>query len=171
MNAVKELPYEAEMRCVCDKYEGDVCYSDLSIELPIFVRLIPEKDRSNFSIADLFAFFKKLSAGQKSMLPALVTLAKLLLVMPATNAESERIFSALKRVKTYMRATTSDDRLNHLMVMHVHKEELDNVNAVDVANSFVERSSDRQQIFGKFVEADIPTKVTLATKATQINSL
>ena len=64
------------------------------------------------------------------MLHSMVTLAKLLLVMPATNAESEQIFSAMTKVKTYMRSTTSDNRLNHLMTLHVHKEELDNVDKV-----------------------------------------
>ena len=43
-------------------------------------------------------------------------------VMPATSAVSERSFSALKRVKTYLRSTVGEGRLNHLMVLHVHKE-------------------------------------------------
>ena len=44
-----------------------------------------------------------------------------MLVMPATNAVSERSFSALKRVKTYLRSNTGEVRLNHLMLLHVHK--------------------------------------------------
>ena len=91
------------------------------------------------------------------MLPSLVTLVKLLLVMPATNAESERIFSAMKRIKTYMRATTSDNRLNHLMIMHVHKDDLDAIDEAKVANDFVERKADRQRIFGKIAQVDIAT--------------
>ena len=31
----------------------------------------------------------------------------------ATNATSERSFSALQRVKTYLRSTTKQERLNH----------------------------------------------------------
>ena len=65
------------------------------------------------------------------------TLGKLLLVMPATNAVSELgSFSALKRVKTYLRSTTGDSRLNHLMMLHVHKEKTDALTLVDVANDF-----------------------------------
>ena len=87
--------------------------------------------------------------------------------MPATNAESERVFSAMKRVKTCMRSTTSDDRLNHLMIMHVHKEMLDELNPVDVANEFVKGAAERHRIFEKFVEVDIPTPKQHSAKATQ----
>ena len=66
-------------------------------------------------------------------------LATLLLLMPATNAVSERSFSALKRVKTYPCATTSHNRLNHLMTLHVHKERTDAINMVVIANDFVQR--------------------------------
>ena len=51
--------------------------------------------------------------------------------MPATNAISERSFSALKRVKTYLRSTTGEGRLNHLMLLHVHKELADSIDQYD----------------------------------------
>ena len=60
-----------------------------------------------------------------------------MVVMPATNAVSERSFSALKRVKTYLRSTTEEGRLNHLMLLHVHKELADDIDMVEVANFFV----------------------------------
>ncbi|XP_072046421.1 zinc finger MYM-type protein 1-like [Amphiura filiformis] len=44
-----------------------------------------------------------LSPGQKALISNAVTLLKLILVMPATNATSERMFSSLRRVKTYLR--------------------------------------------------------------------
>ncbi|KAH3831615.1 hypothetical protein DPMN_104886 [Dreissena polymorpha] len=43
------------------------------------------------------------------------------LVMPATNATSERSFSALRRLKTYLRTSTTQERLTHLMTLHVHR--------------------------------------------------
>ncbi len=41
--------------------------------------------------------------------------------MPATNSSSERSFNALRRVKTYLRGTMLQGRLNNLMVLHVHQ--------------------------------------------------
>ena len=45
-------------------------------------------------------------------------MVKLLLVMPATSAQSERSFSAIQRIKIYLRATISQQQLNHLMFLH-----------------------------------------------------
>ena len=63
--------------------------------------------------------------------------------MPAKNAASERSFSALKRVKTYLRATTKEKRLNHLMILHAHKDKTDKIDLVDAANQFVEWKNNR----------------------------
>ena len=70
--------------------------------------------------------------------------------MPATNAISERSFSALKRVKTYMRSTTTDNILNHLMTLHIHKEKTDMLDLIEIANEFCERNERRKAKFGKF---------------------
>ena len=53
------------------------------------------------------------------------------------NALSERSFSALKRVKTYIRSTTTCNRLNHLMILHVHKERTDALDLEVIGNDFI----------------------------------
>ena len=88
--------------------------------------------------------------ARRSLLSEVIKVAKLLLVMPATNAVSERSFSALKRVKTYLRSTTTDSRMNNLMVLHIHKERVDKLNLIEVANEFVEKNDRRRSLFGKF---------------------
>lgn len=46
--------------------------------------------------------------------------------MPVISAIAKRSFSALKRIRTYLRSTMIEDRLSGLSVMHVHpKIELD----------------------------------------------
>ena len=51
---------------------------------------------------DVIHFLKDLSAAQKEFFSELIILAKFILVMPVTNASSERSFSALKRTKAYL---------------------------------------------------------------------
>ena len=41
---------------------------------------------------------------------------------PVTVAKYERAFSRLKLVKTYLRTTMADDRLNSLMLMSCEKD-------------------------------------------------
>ena len=75
---------------------------------------------------------------------------KLILVMPAMNATSERSFSALRRIKTYLRSTMKQERLNSLIVLHVHKDLIDALDLSQAANEFVEGNDTRKQRFGKF---------------------
>ena len=81
------------------------------------------------------------------------TVLKLILIMPATNATSERSFSALRRLKTYLRSSMSqqtEQRLNHLMLLHVHKERTDALDLEEAAREFIVNSEHRQRIFGAF---------------------
>ena len=80
--------------------------------------------RTNFKVykKTYILFSSILSAGEKLLMSNAVTLGKLILVMPATDATSERSFSALRRVKTYLRGTMRQDRLNYTMTLHTHKD-------------------------------------------------
>ena len=44
--------------------------------------------------------FQKLDTIKKNLVAEVIKLVKLILVMPATNAVSERSFSSLKKIKT-----------------------------------------------------------------------
>ena len=82
-------------------------------------------------------------------------LVSLLLVMPATNAQSERSFSAVRCIKTYLRSSMSQKRLNSLMLLHVHKSETDDLDLIDVANDFIESNKHRKHFFGtEFKQSD-----------------
>ena len=124
-------------------------------------------DTSEFDVNDLLIFLQSLDSSRRKLLSEISTLGKLLLVMPATSAVSERSFSALKRVKTYLRSTTEDSTLNHLMMLHVHKDRTDTITLVDVANHFVGEKENRKQLFRKFSANDIPNKFSISSKSTQ----
>ena len=89
------------------------------------------------------------------LLSEVVKIAKLIRVMPATNAVSERSFSTLRNIKSYLRSTITEVRLNSAMILNSHKEKTDELNLIDVANEFVGGSDFRQSIFGKFIMNDI----------------
>ena len=93
-------------------------------------------------------------ANGESLFSQIAIILKLILVMPATNAVSERSFSALRRVKTYLRATMTQKRLNNLMVLHVHSDCTDELSDIAVANEFVKGNEHRMRIFGNFSDKD-----------------
>ena len=70
------------------------------------------------------------------------------MLLPATDAPSERVFSSLKRIKRYLRYSMSQARLNHVMLMNVHKEGTDQMSLAEVANKFLAKLPKRREDFG-----------------------
>ena len=60
------------------------------------------------------------------------------------------IHSVLFSVKSYLRSTMHQERLNHLVILHVHKDKTDQLHLPDIANQFVSKSERRLQVFAKF---------------------
>jgi len=56
------------------------------------------------------------------MLPETMKLVNLLTVVPASSATAERSFSSLRRLKTWLRSTTTQLCLNSLAILTVHRE-------------------------------------------------
>ena len=54
-----------------------------------------------------------------------------------TNSTSERSFSAMRRVKSYLRSTMTQERINNLMILNVHKELTDEIDLTDIAKEFI----------------------------------
>ena len=113
---------------------------------------------------------KSLKKPIRSLINEVMKLMKLVIVMPATNAVSERSFSAMRRLFTYLRTNMSSNRLNISMVLHVHKERLDKLSLVDIANDFVRNSDHRKIIFGQFETTDLRRKnVVVKSVGVQVN--
>jgi len=49
------------------------------------------------------------------------------------KSETERSFSSLRRVKTYLRNTMNAWKLNNLLLMHVHQNKTDSLNLNQIA--------------------------------------
>ena len=73
----------------------------------------------------------------------IVTLVIILLVIPAANATSERTFSALGRVKTYLRSTMTQTGMNNPITLHIHNERTDALDLKAIANEFTARNKRR----------------------------
>ena len=74
------------------------------------------------------------------------------MVCLATDATSERSFSAVLCAKTYLQNTMKQMRLNNIMMLNVHKDCTDALGLIDIANNFIDRSDYRLSIFRNFQE-------------------
>ena len=74
-------------------------------------------------------------------------LVKLLLTVPVTSCTAERSFSGLKRLKTYLRSTMGQARLNHLALLHCYKTRVKKLDLGVIANEFISRATVRRNTF------------------------
>ena len=121
-----------------------------------FSRLLYSKSSlsvSQIKISDIKLFIKDLSQFQREQLKYLTKLMKLILVLPCSNATSDPCFSTLRRIKTYLRTTMLQQRLNNLMILNIYKERVDTLTVKDICQLFVNQNLDyRTKIFGTFNE-------------------
>ena len=63
-----------------------------------------------------------LSKCHKDLYPNISIFLQILCVLPVTTAEAERSFSTLRKLKTWLRSTTSENRLNSLSLLNIHRD-------------------------------------------------
>ena len=61
----------------------------------------------------------------------------------------------MRRLKTWLRSTMKQKLFNSLTMMSVHKDTLDSLSVIQIANEFVKLQPERQNIFGTFSEQDL----------------
>ncbi|XP_025202912.1 uncharacterized protein LOC112599999 [Melanaphis sacchari] len=92
-------------------------------------------ERTNMQKPDIHFILKTLSELPSAFTETLKILT-ILLTLPVTTATNERFFSSLKRVKSFLRSTTGDDRLSDLMVINVEGEYASHVNLEEAVDMF-----------------------------------
>ena len=104
VNAARGKNYEEFFGMVVSFYKDDLKASELSVQLQNLGTWFSSKesDQATVELRECIAFLRDLSDGQHSFFSEVCHLARLILVMPATNAISERSFSAMRRLKTYL---------------------------------------------------------------------
>ena len=103
---------------------------------------------------EVYQMAKEMSSAQRGIISEVIQLIKLILLIPATSASSERAASAVRRIKTYLRSTMSQQKLNHCMILHIHKELTDSLSLLGCANQFI-YNENRRKNFGKFSAKDL----------------
>ena len=99
LKAAKQQDYQTEFDFIIDYYGDDFDAALLKTHLEIFSANMQSEGR-DATLSDVIEFFKAKNTIQQDFISQVCKLLRLLLVMPVTNATSERSFSALRRIKT-----------------------------------------------------------------------
>ena len=73
----------------------------------------------------------------------IIKVLNLILTLPVTTATNERIFSNLKRVKTYLRTKCGNERLSDLLVICSSREEVRHLNLDELVDLFARKKTRR----------------------------
>jgi hypothetical protein len=117
---------------------------DLVNELQMFHRHHPHVS----SLCDVVNNLKSMTPECRHLFSSVENWVRLLLVIPASSSTAERSFSGLRRVKTWLRSTMTQQRLNHMAVLHAHQEVLDMLEVHSELGQFITLSDIRKNLFG-----------------------
>jgi hypothetical protein len=81
----------------------------------------------------------------KTMIPQVVLMCKLYLLHPSTTATPERTFSKLRMLKSYLRSTMTQHRLNALLMLFIYKNKVDKMDLKKLVNDFVNSGDSKRR--------------------------
>ena len=138
------------------KYRSDVNFERLLPQLAMMPELVKAanqessiKIREVTSLSTACDMMNETSIG-KVMFSEVHQLIRLYLTVPTTSATAERTFSTLRCLKNYLRSTMTQERLNHVIMLHTHKDRTDEIELTEIAKEFVSFNERRVGFFGHF---------------------
>ncbi|XP_076055144.1 uncharacterized protein LOC143033535 [Oratosquilla oratoria] len=119
--------------------QADLNYDELIVEMQSFPKQWPKQ---NMTTLDLLVFLEE--KGLKEIYPNMWVALRIAVTTPVTVASAERSFSKLKLIKTYLRSTMSQERLNGLAIISIDKEISKQVSYDDTIDDFAAGKSRRR---------------------------
>ncbi|XP_021726482.1 zinc finger MYM-type protein 1-like [Chenopodium quinoa] len=115
---------------------SDVDADDLFSELKVLQMTLPNMLMLAHEILE---FFKDVDCFPNASIAY-----RILLTMPVTVASTERSFSKLKLLKTYLRSSMSQERLNGLATLCIERTMLEHIDVETIINDFASRNARRK---------------------------
>jgi hAT family C-terminal dimerisation region len=100
------------------------------------------------SISGVVEVIQAMSEDVRRLFPQVERLVRLMLICLVSSCKAERSFSSLRSLKTWLRNSMTQSRLNAIAVCHAHQNILDDVDLDRLAAEFVSRSNTRKAAFG-----------------------
>ncbi|KAL7604442.1 hypothetical protein Lser_V15G20053 [Lactuca serriola] len=140
-----------ELKKCCKKLETsltngeelDIDGKDLFIELQVLQEMLPDeayKGELPWTAIQIMEFAKEMD-----MFPNVLVAYKILLTVPVTVASAERSFSKLKLLKSYLRSTMTQERLNGLAILSIESQFLRSVDYDKIIDVFASKNARRHR--------------------------
>ena len=154
LNAANGRPYDIEILppSVKSFLEKDFDLKRLCTHLALVADMVKQATPQVTTVTNIRTIAQAINSNHiyKKMLSEVFMLLSLYFTFPVTTASAERSFSALRRLKTFLRSTMTECRLNNLFLLYVHKHRTDRIDLLAIAKDFISVNSRRQRYFGEF---------------------
>ncbi|XP_058783350.1 uncharacterized protein LOC131658031 [Vicia villosa] len=117
----------------------DIDGKGLCLELKLLRDTLPV---GNIGPIDILRFLKGMD-----FYPNTIIAYRVLLTIPVTVASAERSFSKLKLLKSYLRSTMLQERLNGLALLAIENDLLENIQYEDLIEEFASKNARRKTFF------------------------
>jgi len=121
MRQLRDEELEESTNKLIKTYNGDLG-EDLVTEVRSFRRQFLKELQEDSTVSVLGMYNILVDARLQVSMPELVTACVLFMTLPLTVATAERSFSKLKIIKTYLRSTMSQERLDGLAIISIEHE-------------------------------------------------
>ena len=119
--------------------QSDIDANDLFVELKFLQNFMPKE---NIGPVEILKSLKR-----HDCFPNASIAYRVLLTIPVTVASAERSFSKLKLLKSYMRTTMTQQRLNDLATIALESEVLEKIDYEDIIEDFISKNTKRMKFF------------------------
>lgn len=117
--------------------QSDLDEKELALEMQSF----PHLPKANMTTLEPLAFLQKMKLEE--IYPNMWVALRIAVTIPVTVAAAERSFSILKLIKTYLRSSMGQERLNGLALMSINQEVSRKIPFDDTIDAFSVRKSRR----------------------------
>ena len=150
LKSINKEDHSDEIMTVESIFRGDYDHDSLITELQLLPAIFDDCEPVNFG--DIVKGIQLLSREKRKLIRNVVLIARLVLTNGATSATSERSFSTLRRLKTWLRSTMNQKRFNSL---NENPDIVDKMSLIDVANELVLLYPSGLNILGKLTDKDL----------------
>jgi hypothetical protein len=137
-----------DVKDVVQFYKEDFNIAKLTLHRDMFLDIAESQDCTISSVSNVVDFLS--DAKNKhilTMISEYVRFLKTVLTIPVTSCTCERSFSGLRRLKSYLRSTMGQKRLNNVAVLHIHRDLTELIDTDAIANQFIEKTAVRRSTF------------------------
>ncbi|KYN16540.1 hypothetical protein ALC57_11201 [Trachymyrmex cornetzi] len=125
-------------------YDFDI--EKLTLHRRIFFDVVDSRKLTVTSLGDVITILQK-DKSMRDLVSEYTKLIKILLTIPVTTCTAELSFSALRRLKTYLRSSILQVRLNSIAVLHEHSDIAETLDIDALMDEFIVRNKNRSSTF------------------------